>query len=125
MAMKEKEFECELIVINVSSKDDTVTLDLRFAQPHFREPTERRLEDIAEPLPKTPMEKMGRDMGKGYMNAVTKQMQEAQQQMAQIFPSTRPPPDIIRITISKQEYVELGRPTIDDELTLTLRMKNI
>ena len=125
MAMKEKEFECELIVINVSSKDDTVTLDLRFVRPPFSEPKERRLEDIAEPLPKTPMEKMGRDMGKGYMDAVAKQLQASTQQLSQILPSTRPPPDTIRITISKQEYTELGRPTIDDKLTLTLKMRNV
>lgn len=125
MAAKEKEFEGELIVVNVGSKGDRVTLDLRFPEPRFKDPQKRRLEEIVEPLPKSQTERMGRDMAKGYMDVVTQQMQKRQQQITQIFPSTRPPPNIIRITISKQEYTELGRPTIDDKLTLTLKMENI
>jgi len=33
--------------------------------------------------------------------------------------------DAIQIVLSKQEYLDIGRPTVDDKLTLKLRMKAV
>ena len=119
MTIKKKEFESELVVANIFTKDDKVTLDLRFTKPRFEEPTEQRLENIIEPLPKSAMEKVGRDVAKGYMDQVQKQIRMSAQSLAQILPPTLPP-DTIQITLSKQEYEEIGRPTVFDKLTLKL-----
>lgn len=119
MAVKKKEIEKEVIVTNVGSKGDSVILDLRFTKPRFEEPTEQRLENIIEPLPKSAMEKVGRDVAKGYMDQVQKQIRLSAQSLAQILPPTLPP-DTIQITLSKQEYEEIGRPTVFDKLTLKL-----
>ena len=122
MTTKKKEFETELVVTNVSSKDDSVILSLRFTKSRIEKPTERRLGQLIEPLPKSEMERMGREVAKGYMNAMQKQMQQTTQMFQPLFPA-RTPPDTLRITLSKQEYSEIGRPTIDDKLILRLRMK--
>lgn len=122
MTAKKKEIENEVIVANVGKKGDSVVLDLRFTEPRFEEPTEQRLERVIEPLPKSQMEKAGREVAKGYMDVVQKQLQKQVQPMTRIFPRHLPP-DTIRITLSKQEYIKLGRPTVDDKLTLKLGMK--
>jgi hypothetical protein len=57
--MKKKEFESELIVINVRSKMESVILDLRFTKPRFKEPSKQQLENIIQPIPKSEMEKWG------------------------------------------------------------------
>ena len=119
MAVKKKEIEREVIVTNVGAKGDSVILDLRFTKPRPEEPSEQRLENIIEPLPKSAMEKVGRDVAKGYMAEVQKQIHASAQSLAQILPPTLPP-DTIQMTLSKQEYEEIGRPTVFDRLTLKL-----
>jgi len=120
--MRKKEIENELTVTSVSSKDDIVILDLKFTEPRSKEPTEQQLQKAIEPLPTSQMEKAGRDVAKGYFDVVQRQMQTTTQSLAQILPPTLPP-NTIRITLSKQEYVELGRPAVFDKLTLKLSMK--
>lgn len=122
MTTKRKELETELIVTDVRSQDDTVTLDLRFTKPRFEKPSKQQLENVIQPMASSQMERMGSDMARGYMSVVQKQIQQQMRQLEQIIPPT-PPPDVIRITLSKQEYVELGRPTVDDKLALKLQMK--
>ena len=119
MTAEKKEIEKEVIVTNVSSKGDSVILDLRFTKPKFEEPTEQQLEKVMEPLAKTPMEQVMRDAAKAYGQEIQKQTQANAQMLQTLLPPT-PPSDIIRIFLSKQEYVELGRPTVFDKLTLTL-----
>lgn len=122
MTVKKKEFESELIVTNILTKDDRVTLDLRFAETRFEETKEKRLVKAIEPLPKSPAEKVGRDYMKGVMEVAQRQMQQQMQPLTHLFPSP-PPPDTVRITLSKQEYVEIGKPAVFDKLVLRLRMK--
>jgi len=122
MTASNGKYENELVVTSVASKDDSVTLSLRFPKPRLDEQPKLKMENIAEPLAKTQMEKAGMDVAKGYMAVVQKQIQQQAQQLGQIFP--RPPPsDIIAITISKQEYENLGRPTVHDAIALTLKKK--
>lgn len=118
MTSKKKEIEKELIVTNVRSKDDNVILDLRFIQ--FKGPTKHQLQKIIDPMPKSEMEIMGKDIAKGYMEIMQKQIQP----ISQLLP-TAPPPDTIQITLSEQEYVEIGRPTVLDKLTLKLTIKTV
>lgn len=120
MTVKKKEFESELIVTNILTKDDTVTLDLRFTKPRFEKQTEPRLEEVIQP--KSTMEKFGRDYMKGAMDVAQRQVQQQMQTLTPLFPRP-PPPDTVRITLSKQEYVEIGKPTAFDKLVLKLRMK--
>lgn len=122
MTAGKKEFETELIVTNVRSKNDSVILSLRLTKPRIEKSTEQRLGQVIEPLPKSQMEKMGSDIAKGYMNVLQKQMQQSTQMLQPLFPP-RTPPHTLQITISKQEYSEIGRPTIDDKLILKLKMK--
>ena len=121
MTARKKAFESELIVTNVSSKDDKVILSLRFVKPRFKETPKRRLEEVIEPLPKSGMEKAGREIAKGYASVFQKQINQIQRST----PFLRPPlpHDTIQITLSKEEYVEMGRPTIDDKIVLKLRMR--
>ena len=123
MPVEKKEIEIEVIVTNVRSRGESVILDLRFAKPRFEEPTERRLEDVIEPLPKSPMEKAGRDVAKGYAHVIQRQMQKQMQSIPQFLRPT-PPPDTICVTLSKEEYLKLGRPTVEDKITLVLSAKN-
>lgn len=118
MTSKKKEIEKELIVTNVRSKDDSVILGLRFIQ--FKGPTKHQLQNIIDPMPKSEMEKMGKDIAKGYMEIMQKQMQP----ISQLLPHA-PPPDTIQITLSEKEYIEIGRPTVLDKLTLKLRIKTV
>ncbi len=118
----EKKVENVVIVTNLRSKGDSVLVDLRFTEPTAEEPTRERLERIIEPLPNSPMEKAGREVAKGYIDVMQKQLQQQMRQLQPFLPAT-PPPDIIRITLTKEEYVELGRPTVFDKLILTLRLK--
>lgn len=122
MTIKKKKIEIELIVTNVGLRGDTVILDLSFTKPRPKEPTQQQLEKIIEPIPKSQMEKMGREVAKGYMEVVQKQMQKGIQDLARVLPSPLPP-DTIRIPLSKQEYIELGRPAVLDKLTLRLGTK--
>lgn len=57
---------------NVRSKGNSVILDLRFTKPQFEKPTEQRLENVIETLPKSQMEKVGREYAKGFMNVIKK-----------------------------------------------------
>lgn len=123
MPVEKKEIEIEVIVTNVRSRGESVILDLRFAKPRSREPTERQLEDVIQPLPKSPMEKAGRDVAKGYVDVLQRQMQKQLQSIPQFLPPT-PPPDTIRVTLSRKEYLKLGRPTVEDKITLVLSAKN-
>lgn len=122
MTGRKKEFESELIVTNILTRDDRVTLDLRFTKPRFEEPIKKRLQNVIEPIPKSQMEKMGRDYMKGVMDVAQRQMQQQMQPLTHLFPRP-PPPNTVRITLSKQEYVEIGKPAVFDKLTLKLRMK--
>ena len=124
MTSEKKEIENEVIVTNVGLKGDSVILELRFPKLKVEESTEKRLERAVEPMPKTPMEQAGRDVAKGYLSEVQKQVQQSMTAMQSLLPPT-PQPDTIRITLSKQEYEELGKPTVFDKLVLTLRMKAI
>ena len=119
-----KEIEKEVIVTNVRSEDDIVILDIRFTKPIGKEPTEQRLLDRIEPIPKSQAEMMGRDVAKGYLSAVQDQIQRQMQSLTQIVPPPLPK-DMIRITLSKQEYVKIGRPTVFDKLTLKLQIKAV
>jgi len=47
-------------------------LDLRFIKPQFEKQTEQRLENVIETLPKSQMEKVGREYAKGFMNLIKK-----------------------------------------------------
>jgi hypothetical protein len=42
--------------------------------------------------------------------------------MKPFIPATSTP-DTIRISLSKQEYADIGRPTVDDKIVLKLGMK--
>ena len=119
MTVRKKEIEKKVIVTNVGSKGDNVILHLRFTKLLLEEPTERKLEGVIEPLPKTQMEKMGREYAKGVMDVMQKQVQKQIPPLTRIFPS-RLPSDTIQITLSKQEYEEIGKPTVFDKLTLKL-----
>jgi len=66
------------------------------------------------------MERAGRDVAKGYMSVFQKQMQDTAQTLQTFLPPTSPP-NIIRITLTKDEYEKLGKPTVFDRLTLALR----
>ena len=123
MTAEKKEFKGELIVKNVRSEDDRVILDLRFAKPRFEETSKKQLEKIVQPVFKTKAEQFGRDYAKGVMDVMTKQVQQQTQQLSQFLPPI-PPPDTIKITLSKQEYAEIGRPTVDDKLILKLKKKS-
>lgn len=118
MTMEKKEIESEVIITNVNSRGDKIILDLR-TKPQVEEPTEPRMDKIIEPLPKSDMERMGREVAKGYMEVVQKQMQESTQALQTFLPPTSPP-NTIRITLTKDEYEKLGKPTVFDKLTLTL-----
>ncbi len=114
-----KEIEKEVIVINVRSEDDMVILDIEFTKPVREKPTEQRLLDRMEPIAKSEAESMGRDLARGYLSAVQDQMQRQMRPLTQLLPSPIPK-DTIRITLSKQDYVKMGRPTVFDKLTLKL-----
>ena len=120
MTVRKKEIKKEVIVTNVGSKGENVILTLSFTRPRFEEPTEQILDRAIEPIPKSQAEKMGRDYAKGVMDVMQKQLQTHAQQIAPIFPS-RPSPYTFQITLSKQEYEEIGKPTVFDKLTLKLR----
>ena len=122
MTVKKKEFESEVIVANLLTKDDRVTLDLRFAEPRSEEPREKRLAKVIEPIPKSPAEQVGRDYMRGVMGVAQRQMQQQMQPLTDLFPRP-PPPDTVRITLSRQEYMEIGKPAVFDKLILKLRMK--
>jgi hypothetical protein len=119
-----KEVENEVIVTNVGLKGETIILELRFTKPKLEESTEKRFEKAIEPIPKSHMEQMGREVAKGYMNEVQKTMQQSMSAMQSLMPPSLPF-DTIRFTLSKQEYEQLGRPTVFDKLLLTLKMKAI
>jgi hypothetical protein len=120
MANKKREIESEVTIVNVNSKGDTVILDLRTAQPDVEESTQPRLDHIVDSLPKSEMERVGRDMAKGYMSVFQKQMQESAQALQTFLPPASPP-NIIRITLTKDEYERLGKPTVFDKLNLSLK----
>jgi hypothetical protein len=119
MPVKKKEFEDELTVINVSLRGNTVILNLRFTKPRVEDTSKLRPENIVEPLSQSEAERMARQVTRGTMQALQKQMQ--QQMRVRFMPPT--PFDAIQIVLSKQEYLDIGRPTVDDKLTLKLRMK--
>lgn len=119
MTEQKKEIEKEVIVTNIGSKGDNIILHLRFTKSLLEKPSERQLVKAMEPLPKSPMEKMGREYAKGYMNIVQEQLRANTQSLTQILPPAFPS-DTIRIILSKQEYEEIGRPTVFDKLTLKL-----
>ena len=112
----------KVVVIAVTSKEDSVALDLRFADLKFGEPTQQQLENVIEPLPKSSMEQAGRDVAKGYMDVLQRQLQQGMGSLQSMMAPTLPP-DTIRIFLSKQEYFEIGRPTVYDKLTLILKMQ--
>jgi hypothetical protein len=120
MTTEQKGIEKEVIVTAITSKENSVTLDLRFADLRFREPTQQQLENIIEPLPKSPMEQAGRDVAKGYMEILQKQLQQGVSSLQTMMAPTLPP-DTIRIFLSKQEYFNIGKPTVYDTLILTLK----
>jgi hypothetical protein len=120
MPVEKKEFEDELTVINVSLRGNTVILNLRFTKPRVEDTSKLRPENIVEPLSQSETERMARQVARGTMQAIQKQMQ--QQMRVRFLPPTSPF-DAIQIVLSKQEYLEIGRPTVDDKLTLKLRMK--
>jgi hypothetical protein len=119
MTEQKKEIEKEVIVTNIGSKGDNIILHLRFTKPLLEKPSERQLVEAMEPLPKSQMEKMGREYAKGYMGIVQEQLRASTQSLTQILPPAFPS-DTIRIILSKQEYEEIGRPTVFDKLTLKL-----
>lgn len=120
MTEQKKEIKKEVIVTNVGSKGNNITLHLRFTKPLLEKPSdEHRLVRAMEPLPKSQMEKMGREYAKGYMDIVQEQVRASTQSLTQILPPAFPS-DTIRIILSKQEYEEIGRPTVFDKLTLKL-----
>ncbi len=119
MTIDNKEIEFEVIIITVNSKGEEVILDLRTTKPQIEESSEQRLARAIEPLPKSDMERMGREVAKGYMDVVQKQMQESTQVFQTFLPSTSPP-NTIRLILSKGEYEQLGKPTVFDKLTLKL-----
>jgi len=119
MTIEKKRIETEVTIITVNSRGDIVSLDLRTTPPEVAESTEPRLDRIVEALPKSEMERMGRDMAKGYMSVVQKQMQESAQALQTFMPPTSSP-NIIRMTLTKDEYEKLGKPTVFDKLILTL-----
>jgi len=123
MPVEKNDFEEEVVVINVGSRADNIVLDLRFTKPRSKQQDKLRPENIIQPISGSEMERAGRAVAKGYMSEIQKQMQQQVQTLTRIMPIT--PSDIIQITLSKQDYVKMGKPTVDDKLTLKLRMKAV
>ncbi len=118
MPPEKKEFGDEVIVVSVRSTRNNVILDLKFTKPRVEESSGLRPEVVIEPLHEGETERMVRQVTQGTIQA----LQQAQRQMRGSFPPVSPF-DIIRIVLSKEKYIEMGRPTVDDKLTLKLRMK--
>ncbi len=123
MPVEKKEFEDELTVINVSLRGNTVILNLRFTKPRVEDTSKLRPENIVEPLSQSEAERMARQVARGTMQAIASAQRQMQQQMRVPFLPSTSPFDTMQIVLSKQEYREIGRPTVDDKLTLKLKMK--
>lgn len=123
MPAEKKEFEDEVIVVNVRSRGNSVILDLRFTKPRVEGTTKLRPEVVVEPLGESETERMARQVARGTMKAIASAQRQMQQQMRVPFLPSTSPFDTIQIVLSKQEYMEIGRPTVDDKLTLKLKMK--
>jgi len=119
MPVEKKEFEDEVVVVSVYSRGNNVILDLKFTKPRIEETPKLRPEVVIQPLSESGTDKMIRQVTQGTMQAI----QRAQQQMRSPFSPSTSPFDIIHLVLSKKEYIEMGRPTIDDRLTLRLGMK--
>lgn len=107
-----KSIERRVRIVSVQLTNEQIIL--QFQSPFMEMPKMPRFEDVIMEEPKTEEEKLAVRMTKAYVEELEKRGYSPFRR------SQVPRPAPLRIELTKDEYEKLGKPTVDEYLTLKL-----
>lgn len=100
--------------------DERILLTLVIVDSNLESPQVPKPEDVIQPLPRNDTEKVTQDMAK---SLVTEFKRQGIIPTSQTMQTQGPVIERFNVSLSKEEYEKLGKPTVFDELNLRLKRK--